>query len=55
MGSFAVLEPLADGFRKYLKGKCTVPAETLLVDKAQWLTLTAPEMMILIGGMRGAH
>jgi catalase-peroxidase len=50
--SFAVLEPIADGFRNYLKGKCTIPAEALLVDKAQLLTLTAPEMTVLIGGMR---
>jgi len=50
--SFAVLEPIADGFCNYLKGKYTVPAETLLIDKAQLLTLTAPEMTVLIGGMR---
>jgi catalase-peroxidase len=50
--SFAVLEPIADGFRNYLKGKYGVPAEALLVDKAQLLTLTAPEMTILVGGMR---
>ena len=50
--SFSVLEPIADGFRNYLKGNYTVPAETLLVDKAQLLSLTAPEMMALIGGMR---
>ena len=50
--SFAVLEPIADGFRNYLKGKYTVPAEALLIDKAQLLTLTAPEMTALIGGMR---
>jgi catalase-peroxidase len=50
--SFAVLEPIADGFRNYLKGRYTVPAEALLVDKAQLLTLTAPEMTVLIGGMR---
>ncbi|MBX3703409.1 MAG: catalase/peroxidase HPI [Steroidobacteraceae bacterium] len=50
--SFAVLEPIADGFRNYLKGKYTVSAEELLVDKAQLLTLTAPEMTVLIGGMR---
>lgn len=50
--SFAVLEPIADGFRNYLKGKYTIPAETLLIDKAQLLTLTAPEMTVLIGGMR---
>jgi catalase-peroxidase len=50
--SFAVLEPQADGFRNYLKTKYTVSAEELLIDKAQLLTLTAPEMTVLIGGMR---
>jgi catalase-peroxidase len=50
--SFAVLEPVADGFRNYLKTKFTLPAEVLLVDKAQLLTLTAPEMTVLIGGLR---
>jgi catalase-peroxidase len=50
--SFAVLEPVADGFRNYLKGKYPVPAEELLVDRAQLLTLTAPEMTVLVGGMR---
>ncbi len=50
--SFAVLEPVADGFRNYLKGKYAVPAEALLIDKAQLLTLTAPEMTVLVGGMR---
>jgi catalase-peroxidase len=50
--SFAVLEPIADGFRNYLKGKYTVPSEALLIDKAQLLTLTAPEMTVLVGGMR---
>ncbi len=50
--SFAVLEPLADGFRNYLKTKFTLPAEHLLVDRAQLLTLTAPEMTALIGGLR---
>ena len=50
--SFAVLEPIADGFRNYIKGHYTVPAETLLIDKAQLLTLTAPEMTVLVGGMR---
>jgi catalase-peroxidase len=50
--SFAVLEPVADGFRNYLKKKYAVSAEELLVDRAQLLTLTAPEMMVLIGGMR---
>jgi catalase-peroxidase len=50
--SFAVLEPIADGFRNYLKGKFAVSAEQLLVDRAQLLTLTAPEMTVLVGGMR---
>lgn len=50
--SFEVLEPLADGFRNYLKHKFTVPTEALLIDKAQLLTLTAPELTVLIGGMR---
>jgi catalase-peroxidase len=50
--AFAVLEPCADGFRNYLKGKYSVSAEELLVDKAQLLTLTAPEMTVLVGGMR---
>jgi len=50
--SFEVLEPIADGFRNYLRGKYTIPAEALLVDKAQLLTLTAPEMTVLVGGMR---
>jgi catalase-peroxidase len=50
--SFEVLEPIADGFRNYLKGKYTIPSEALLIDKAQLLTLTAPEMTVLIGGMR---
>ncbi len=50
--SFAVLEPAADGFRNYLKTKYAVSAEELLVDKAQLLTLTAPEMTVLVGGMR---
>jgi catalase-peroxidase len=50
--SFAVLEPKADGFRNYLQTKFSVPAETLLVDRAQLLTLTAPEMTVLLGGMR---
>jgi len=50
--SFSVLEPIADGFRNYLKGKYSIPAEALLVDKAQLLTLTAPEMTVLVGGMR---
>ncbi|MEW5834046.1 MAG: catalase/peroxidase HPI [Pseudomonadota bacterium] len=50
--SFSYLEPFADGFRNYLKGKSPVPAEHLLVDKAQLLTLTAPEMTALVGGLR---
>jgi len=50
--SFAVLEPVADGFRNYLKGRFAVSAEELLVDKAQLLTLTAPEMTVLVGGLR---
>jgi catalase-peroxidase len=50
--SFAVLEPAADGFRNYLKAKYSVSAEELLIDKAQLLTLTAPEMTVLVGGMR---
>ncbi|OPY53849.1 MAG: Catalase-peroxidase [Methanosaeta sp. PtaU1.Bin055] len=50
--SFAVLEPAADGFRNYLKARYAVSAEELLVDRAQLLTLTAPEMTVLVGGMR---
>jgi len=50
--SFAVMEPAADGFRNYLRGRYSVPAEALLVDKAQLLTLTAPEMTALVGGLR---
>lgn len=50
--SFGFLEPIADGFRNYLKSRYRVPAEALLIDKAQQLTLTAPEMTVLIGGMR---
>lgn len=50
--SFAVLEPKADGFRNYLKTKYSVSAEHLLIDRAQLLTLTAPEMTVLVGGMR---
>src|SRR5262249_52121303 len=52
IASFAVLEPVADGFRNYLKGPSGVPVEHLLVDKAQQLTLTAPEMTVLVGGLR---
>ncbi len=50
--SFAVLEPVADGFRNYLKAKYSVSSENLLIDRAQLLTLNAPEMTVLIGGMR---
>jgi catalase-peroxidase len=53
--SFAVLEPMADGFRNYQKNKYTLTTEELLVDKAQLLTLTAPEMTVLIGGMRALN
>ncbi|MEI6264591.1 MAG: catalase/peroxidase HPI [Sphingobacteriia bacterium] len=52
VASFAVLEPNADGFRNYSKTKYTISAEEMLIDKAQLLTLTAPEMTVLIGGMR---
>jgi catalase-peroxidase len=52
VATFAVIEPIADGFRNYLKGKYTLSAEALLVDKAQLLTLTSPEMTVLVGGMR---
>jgi len=52
VNSFAVLEPIADGFRNYQKTRYAVSAEELLVDKAQLLTLTAPEMTVLVGGMR---
>jgi catalase-peroxidase len=50
--SFGVLEPLADGFRNYQKARYALPAEALLIDKAQLLTLTAPEMTLLVGGLR---
>lgn len=50
--SFAVLEPIADGFRNFLKKKYSISAEEMLIDKAQLLTLTAPEMTVLVGGMR---
>ncbi len=53
--SFAVLEPIADGFRNYLKGRYSVPAEALLIDKAQLLTLTAPELTVLVGGLRAIN
>ncbi|MDX9895862.1 MAG: catalase/peroxidase HPI [Desulfofustis sp.] len=52
VASFAVLEPAADGFRNYQRAKFSVPVEELLIDKAQLLTLTAPEMTVLVGGMR---
>ena len=52
VASFAALEPIADGFRNYLKGIYSVPTEALLVDRAQLMSLTAPEMTVLIGGMR---
>jgi catalase-peroxidase len=52
VASFAVLEPEADGFRNYMKKKYTVSAEEMLVDKAQLMTLSAPEMTVLLGGMR---
>ncbi len=52
VASFAVLEPVADGFRNYLARKYSVSAEELLIDKAQLLTLTAPEMTVLVGGLR---
>jgi catalase-peroxidase len=53
--SFSVLEPIADGFRNYQKSKYSVSSEELLLDKAQLLTLTAPEMTVLIGGMRALN
>ncbi len=53
--SFEPLEPIADGFRNYLKAEYSVPAEALLVDRAQLLTLTAPEMTVLVGGMRALN
>ena len=52
VASFGVLEPVADGFRNYLKTRYTASAEELLIDRAQLLTLTAPEMTVLVGGMR---
>jgi catalase-peroxidase len=55
VASFAVLEPVADGFRNYLKGRYSVPAEALLIDKAQLLTLTAPELTVLVGGLRAIN
>jgi catalase-peroxidase len=53
--SFQLLEPMADGFRNYLKTRYTISTEELLVDKAQLLTLTAPEMTVLVGGMRALN
>ena len=53
--SFAVLEPTADGFRNYLRAGQTLPPETLLLDRANMLTLTAPEMTVLVGGMRALN
>ena len=53
--AFAVLEPRADGFRNYLKETCSIPAEVMLVDRAQLLTLTVPEMTVLFGGMRAMN
>jgi len=50
--SFAVLEPVADGFRNYVKGRIGIGAEHMLIDRAQLLTLTAPEMTVLVGGLR---
>ncbi|MDZ7779126.1 MAG: catalase/peroxidase HPI [Gemmatimonadota bacterium] len=50
--AFEVLEPVADGFRNYIRDECDVPAEQMLVDRAQLLTLSAPEMAVLVGGMR---
>ncbi len=55
VASFAVLEPVADGFRNYQKAKFAITAEELLVDRAQLLTLTAPEMTVLVGGMRALN
>jgi catalase-peroxidase len=53
--SFNLLEPMADGFRNYLKTKYTLATEQLLIDKAQLLTITAPEMTVLVGGMRALN
>jgi len=55
VNSFAVLEPMADGFRNYLKTQYTISTEELLLDKAQLMTLTAPEMTVLVGGMRALN
>ena len=53
--SFAVLEPTADGFRNYIRKAIQIPAEEMLVDRAQLMTLTAPEMTVLVGGMRALN
>jgi catalase-peroxidase len=53
--SFGVLEPIADGFRNYLMARFSIPAEVMLIDKAQLLTLTVPEMTVLVGGMRALN
>lgn len=53
--SFAFLEPVADGFRNYMNAKCRINAEEMLIDKAQLMTLTAPEMTVLVGGMRALN
>ena len=55
MESFAVLEPTADGFRNYLRAGETLSPETLLLERANLLKLTAPEMTVLIGGMRALN
>ena len=55
IASFNLLEPMADGFRNYAKTRYTLSTEQLLIDKAQLLTLTAPEMTVLVGGMRALH
>lgn len=55
VASFELLEPMADGFRNYLKTQYTLSTEELLIDKAQLLTLTAPEMTVLVGGMRALN
>ncbi len=53
--AFSVLEPIADGFRNYRKTEFNVPAEAMLLDRAQLLTLTAPEMTVLVGGLRALN
>jgi catalase-peroxidase len=53
--SFAVLEPIADGFRNYIRKAIQIPAEEMLVDRAQLMTLTTPEMTVLVGGMRALN